>query len=78
MFKAGAVHIRKNMHEFIGELMDFPKGSHDDCIDAFWLACQHAKGNTKAGTEKREKNKLTGQWESKRKKIYNWITGARV
>jgi predicted phage terminase large subunit-like protein len=78
MFKAGAVHIRKDMHELIGELLDFPKGSHDDCIDAFWLACQYAKGNPKAGKEKKVKNKSTGEWEAKRKKIYNWITGARA
>ena len=29
MFKQGAVHLKKNHHEFIGELLDFPKGSHD-------------------------------------------------
>jgi phage terminase large subunit-like protein len=74
----GIVHIKKSMHELIGELLDFPKGSHDDCIDAFWLACQYAKGNPKAGKEKRVKNKTTGEWEAKKKKIYNWITGARV
>ena len=28
--------------------------------------------------EKKVKNKATGEWEAKRKKIYNWITGARV
>ena len=37
-----------------------------------------AKGNPKAGKEKRVKNKVTGEWERKRKKIYNWITGSRV
>ena len=50
MFKAGAVHLKKNMHEFIGELLDFPKGTHDDTIDAFWLSTQYAKGNKKAPT----------------------------
>ena len=75
MFKAGAVHLRKNMHEFIGELLDFPKGSHDDCIDAFWLATQFAKGNPSAGKAKKEKTK--DGW-FKRKKRYNWITGARI
>ena len=75
MFKAGAVHLKKNMHEFIGELLDFPKGSHDDCIDAFWLATQFAKGNPSAGKSKKEKSK--GGW-FKRKKRYNWITGARI
>ena len=75
MFKAGAVHLKKDMHEFIGELIDFPKGSHDDTIDAFWLATQFAKGNPKAGNVKRKKNK-DGTWY-KPKKMYNWMTGAR-
>jgi predicted phage terminase large subunit-like protein len=76
MFKQGAVHLRKNHHEFIGELLDFPKGSHDDCIDAFWLSTQFARGNPKAGNEKKEKNK-DGSYTYKRK-IYNWMTGKRV
>ena len=58
MFKAGAVHLKKQHHEFIGELLDFPKGSHDDTIDAFWLATQYAKGNPKAG-KKNKKMELT-------------------
>ena len=73
MFKQGAVHLKRSQHEFIGELLDFPKGSHDDTIDAFWLACQYSKGRLvkqfKKGIEK-AKNKL--------KKRYNWITGARM
>ncbi len=75
MFKAGAVHIKKEMHEFIGELLDFPKGSHDDTIDAFWLATQYAKGNPKAGTQKKKKDSR-GRWYKPRKS-YNWLTGAR-
>ena len=75
MFKAGAVHLKKNMHEFIGELLDFPKGTHDDCIDAFWLSTQFAKGNPKAANKKKEKD-AKGGW-LKPKKVYNWITGAR-
>jgi predicted phage terminase large subunit-like protein len=75
MFKAGAVHMKKDMHELIGELIDFPKGSHDDTIDAFWLATQFAKGNPKAGTKKKKKKK-DGKWH-KPSKSYNWVTGAR-
>ena len=75
MFKAGAVHLKKDMHEFIGELLDFPKGSHDDTIDAFWLATQFAKGNKKAGTIKKIKDK--DGWRKPRRK-YNWMTGART
>ena len=76
MFKAGAVHIKKDMHEFIGELLDFPKGSHDDTIDAFWLATQFAKGSKKVGASY-EKDEETGKWRKPKKK-YDWITGARI
>ena len=76
MFKAGAVHIKKDMHELIGELIDFPKGSHDDTIDAFWLATQFARGNPKAGTKAKRKKK-DGKWH-KPSKRYNWITGSRI
>ena len=76
MFKQGAVHLKKNHHEFIGELLDFPKGSHDDCIDAFWLSTQFARGNPKAGNEKKLKNK-DGSYSYKRK-IYDWMTGRRL
>ena len=76
MFKAGAVHLKKQHHEFIDELIDFPKGSHDDIIDAFYLATQLAKGNPKAGKVKKEFNEKENFWD-KTKKVYNWITGAR-
>ena len=76
MFRAGAVHLKKDMHEFIGELLDFPKGSHDDTIDAFWLSTQYAKGNKKAGKVKKIKNNKN-EWERPKKK-YNWITGSRI
>ena len=74
MFKAGAVHLKKDMHEFIGELLDFPKGSHDDTIDAFWLSTQYARGNKTAG--KAKKTKKGDSWESPKKR-YNWVSGAR-
>ncbi len=76
MFKAGAVHIKKDMHEFIGELLDFPKGSHDDTIDAFWLATQYAKGSKKIDSSY-EKDEETGKWRKPKKK-YDWMTGARI
>ena len=76
MFKAGAVHLKKDMHEFIGELLDFPKGSHDDTIDAFWLSTQYAKGSKKI-TSEYILDKETGKWKKPRKK-YNWMTGART
>ena len=75
LFRAGAVHMKKQHHELIGELLDFPKGSHDDTIDAFWLSTQFARGNPKAGKKKLKKNK-DGTY-SKPKRFYNWITGQR-
>ena len=73
MFRQGAVHLRKSHREFIGELLDFPKGSHDDTIDAFWLACQFTRGNIvkqfKRGIKKAERAI---------KRRYNWMTGARI
>ena len=75
MFKAGAVHLKRTQHEFIGELIDFPKGSHDDIIDAFWLSTQFAKGNTRAGKKKLEKDKEGNYY--KPRKFYNWISGSR-
>ena len=76
MFKAGAVHLKKDMHEFIGELLDFPKGTHDDTIDAFWLSTQFARGSKSASKIKRTKNNKN-EWE-KPKRTYYWITGART
>ena len=77
MFKAGAVHLKKDMHDFIGELIDFPKGSHDDTIDAFWLATQFARGNSKAGKVKRREKDKRGNWY-KPQKLYDWMTGSRI
>jgi len=34
MFSAGTIYIRHFMRELVKELMDFPRGSHDDLIDA--------------------------------------------
>tara|TARA_R100000315_G_scaffold58456_1_gene33587 strand:+ start:1053 stop:2621 length:1569 start_codon:yes stop_codon:yes gene_type:complete len=76
MFRQGAVHLRKEHHEFIGELLDFPKGSHDDCIDAFWLSTQFARGNKSINSKSKAKDKGAGY--VKRRKIYNWFTGTRV
>ena len=76
MFRAGAVHLKKQHHEFIDELIDFPKGSHDDTIDAFYLATQWAKGNPKAGKSKKEKG-IDGLW-SRPRKMYDWMTGRRI
>ena len=53
--------------------MDFPKGSHDDTIDAFWLSTQFTR-NAKPRVKKVEVD------SRKRpvKKQYNFMTGARI
>ena len=57
-------------------MIDFPKGSHDDVIDAFYLATQWAKGNAKAGKIKKQKDGK-GDWYKPRK-MYDWMTGRRI
>ena len=74
-FRQGAVHLKKNMHEFIGELLDFPKGSHDDCIDAFWLSTQFAKGNKSLNKKLKQGNKDNSYTSTR--KVYDWLTGSR-
>jgi predicted phage terminase large subunit-like protein len=74
-FRQGAVHLKKDMHEFMGELLDFPKGSHDDCIDAFWLSTQFAKGNKSLTGKVKEKSVTTNHTSTR--KVYDWLTGAR-
>ena len=74
MFRQKAVHCKKEHTEFIGELMDFPKGAHDDTIDAFWLATQFTHGRHKPKNLSRTGIKR----KKKRVKSYNWITGQRI
>ena len=73
LFKAGAVHIKRSQTDLISELMDFPKGSHDDTIDAFWLSTQFTR-NIKPRVSKTDKT------INKRpvKRQYNFMTGARI
>ena len=73
LFKAGAVHIKRSQTDLISELMDFPKGSHDDTIDAFWLSTQFTR-NIKPRIKKAEED------SRKRpvKRQYNFMSGARV
>jgi len=72
MFKAGAVHIKKTNHEFLDELIDFPKGAHDDIIDSFYLSVQFTRGN-----KVRIKNFMEKTGRVIRTK-YNFISGARI
>ena len=73
LFSQGAAHLKKEHISFIDELLDFPKGAHDDIIDAFWLAIQYTQGYQKPGgtfKDKKKERKSLG-------KVYNWMTGMR-
>ena len=72
MFKQGAVHLKRSQHEFIDELLDFPKGAHDDIIDSFYLAVQFTRNN---------KVRVSQFIKNTRKKLrarYNFMTGSRI
>jgi predicted phage terminase large subunit-like protein len=43
LFAKGKVFIRPGDIEFINEFKAFPRGGHDDIMDAFWLAVRYAK-----------------------------------
>ena len=75
LFKSGAVHLKKKHTEFIGELLDFPKGSHDDTIDGFWLATQFTR---KTRAKKKIERIDDYLYQRSSKKAYNWIVGARI
>ena len=74
LFRQKAVHLQKNHLEFIDELMDFPKGAHDDIIDAFWLAVQFTQGYQKIVPQHKSKKKR----KLLKSKKYNWMTGSRI
>jgi len=74
MFRQKAVHCKKEHIDFISELMDFPKGAHDDTIDAFWLATQFTSGRHKPTGLTR-----TGKKSKKKEhKQYDWMSGRRI
>tara|TARA_R100001198_G_scaffold14363_1_gene6646 strand:+ start:1676 stop:3241 length:1566 start_codon:yes stop_codon:yes gene_type:complete len=74
MFRQKAVHCKKEHTEFIGELMDFPKGAHDDTIDAFYLATQFTHGRHKPKNLSRTGKKI----KKKVYKSYDWMSGKRI
>jgi predicted phage terminase large subunit-like protein len=73
LFSQGAAHLKKEHIDFIDELLDFPKGAHDDIIDAFWLAIQYTQGYQKPGGTFKDKKKEKKSYS----KVYNWMTGMR-
>ena len=66
-FAAKKVFIRREHVELIEELLTFPKGKHDDCMDAFWNTLQfkskpsHTFAKVKSYVED---------------KVYDWMIGA--
>lgn len=45
-FESRRVYIRKDMDDFIEEYTDFPRGKHEDLLDAFHMAMSEAVGRT--------------------------------
>jgi hypothetical protein len=41
LFEQGLIEIRKDMTDFVDELLSFPRGKHDDLIDSLSLAIEH-------------------------------------
>ena len=74
LFSQKAAHLKREHNTFVDELLDFPKGAHDDIIDAFWLATQYTQGHQKPGGSFRADKKK----ERKVDKIYSWMTGSRI
>jgi phage terminase large subunit-like protein len=73
LFKQGAVHIKRSQTSLISELMDFPKGSHDDTIDAFWLSTQFTRN-----VKPRVSNINKDSKKRPKRRQYNFMTGARI
>ena len=73
LFSQKAAHLKKSHADFVDELIDFPKGAHDDIIDAFWLSTQYTQGYQKPGGKSKE-----GRKERTVQRVYNWMSGARI
>jgi hypothetical protein len=41
LFEQGLIEIRRDMSDFVDELLSFPRGKHDDLIDSLGLALEH-------------------------------------
>ena len=75
LFSQKAAHLKREHNTFVDELLDFPKGAHDDIIDSFWLATQYTQGHQKPGGAFRGEKKKE---DRKISKVYNWMTGSRM
>lgn len=58
------VFVRRYHDSFVEELLTFPKGSHDDTLDAFWNAMQYVSTATHSFSKVKKVVK---------KKIYDWM-----
>ena len=72
LMEQGLIEIRRDMSDFVDELLTFPRGKHDDLIDSLSLALEHhiagnetvpvkeVKDGTMGALIKRIENQLRG------------------
>jgi predicted phage terminase large subunit-like protein len=61
-FASKKIYIRRDMGEFMRELLEYPKSAHDDTLDAFYYSIQFLSPPTH--TLKKIKNKLMDKYVS--------------
>lgn len=71
-FAEGAVFLRKGMRELEDELLMYPDGKHDDCLDALYYAMKHVWPPTH-GIIKSEKGVLD-HYSKRNKNRADWMT----
>ena len=67
MFAKGEFYFRSQDTEAQAEFLSYPKGKHDDVMDALWTSLEGARpSRLKSFDEDAEPNKL--------KKVLDWMT----
>lgn len=67
-FRAHQIFLHENMGDMKQELITYPKGKHDDTIDALWSACYQAYPPVNTAPDWEEKK---SSWNS-HKNVLNW------
>ena len=67
-FAQGKFHLLKDMQALKDELLLFPRGKHDDIMDAVWTALDGHKPSRKKNYKKVDEN------HKKDKKVIDWMT----
>lgn len=65
LFEQGLIELRHDMQDFVDELLSFPRGKHDDCIDALAYAKDKlipSAGARTYGESEERFDAQTGKW----------------